>query len=432
MDDDEDAFLYGDGGGEGDVKPVVSNIQQQQQQQATTAGGRGGAGGGDEYDELDDVYGGGGGSASTKKEEGQGVVAGGGGGGGAGNGAATAIQETIPSMPVAASTNTGSNGATTAAAAAAATADSDSDLTEENMDSDDDDDIDIVMNASSVPTGGARSVDFRQLAAAPTSTSTASGTAPDAASAGPPPNMIVAGFGMTSANVRGPAAAPSASSSSFKRISSSTSTAIGGAGATQGQGTQQQQQQQQPALSLAAPLDQPPPKEEPSSTSSSALENGTASAAQDASTSAGAAVNGAGIGGTVQQQHPASDLPIARAPGPEVDLSAPPLLADGSNTSIYDVDIHTLEASGQPWRRPGSDLSRWFNYGFDEVSWGRYVGFRKAMMQGREAMVSDFRVFSPTRGLRFLSVLSCLAFWLSSFRLRYGSPGIFKTTLLGL
>lgn len=31
----------------------------------------------------------------------------------------------------------------------------------------------------------------------------------------------------------------------------------------------------------------------------------------------------------------------------------------------------------KPWRRPGSDLSDYFNYGFDEVSWEAYCYRRR-------------------------------------------------------
>lgn len=209
---------------------------------------------------------------------------------------------------------------------------------------------------------------YSQLAATNAASSAAAATATPP---GPPPNMIVAGFGMTSSNVRGPAAAPAvASSSSLKRSTSSSAVALGHQPApatTTGSPTAAGQ----PALSGATPLDQPPPTEAPSD----------AVAAVEA-TPAAALVNG-----STASAQPASTLPVARAPGPEVDLHAPPLLADGT-TEVWDVDMHTLDASGQPWRRPGSDLSRWFNYGFDEVTWARYVMFRKGMVQGREAMVS--------------------------------------------
>jgi pre-mRNA 3'-end-processing factor FIP1 len=69
-----------------------------------------------------------------------------------------------------------------------------------------------------------------------------------------------------------------------------------------------------------------------------------------------------------------STLPVVRAPSsaPKIDLDKDGLL-DGR--SIYEVDIASLETKA--WRRPGSDLSDWFNYGFDEISWEAYAARRR-------------------------------------------------------
>ncbi|KAL4253602.1 FIP1 family protein [Abortiporus biennis] len=78
-------------------------------------------------------------------------------------------------------------------------------------------------------------------------------------------------------------------------------------------------------------------------------------------------------------------LPVATAPPshPKIDPSIPGTL-DGR--SILEVDLNAL--SEKPWRRPGSDLSDWFNYGFDEISWEAYcyrrreIGELAAMIKG--------------------------------------------------
>jgi pre-mRNA 3'-end-processing factor FIP1 len=69
-----------------------------------------------------------------------------------------------------------------------------------------------------------------------------------------------------------------------------------------------------------------------------------------------------------------STLPVATAPesAPKIDLDREGLM-DGR--SIYDVDIAALE--NKAWRRPGADLSDWFNYGFDEISWEAYAARRR-------------------------------------------------------
>ena len=54
------------------------------------------------------------------------------------------------------------------------------------------------------------------------------------------------------------------------------------------------------------------------------------------------------------------------------------------------MDVQMFESANLPWRRPGSDVSDWFNYGFDEVSWRTFLGYRNEMERGREQMVSCF------------------------------------------
>lgn len=39
----------------------------------------------------------------------------------------------------------------------------------------------------------------------------------------------------------------------------------------------------------------------------------------------------------------------------------------GGRRTAFDVDIDMLE--DKPWRKPGVDISDYFNYGFDEHSW---------------------------------------------------------------
>ncbi|KAH8835061.1 hypothetical protein DL96DRAFT_1693631 [Flagelloscypha sp. PMI_526] len=69
-----------------------------------------------------------------------------------------------------------------------------------------------------------------------------------------------------------------------------------------------------------------------------------------------------------------STLPPVTAPQshPSIDPTI-----DGSieGRSIIEVDLAAL--SDKPWRKPGSDLSDWFNYGFDEISWEAYCYRRR-------------------------------------------------------
>jgi len=91
------------------------------------------------------------------------------------------------------------------------------------------------------------------------------------------------------------------------------------------------------------------------------------------------------------QTMPESDLPIPHAPSthpavpdPESFALVPPTLPNGRN--IYEYDLAVMKSTGQPWRRAGSDLSKWFNYGFDEDSWTKYLGWRRGMTTGVEGI----------------------------------------------
>ncbi|KAM6498789.1 Fip1 domain containing protein [Amanita muscaria] len=71
-----------------------------------------------------------------------------------------------------------------------------------------------------------------------------------------------------------------------------------------------------------------------------------------------------------------SNLPPATAPPshPSIDLAIPGML-DGR--SILEVDVANM--TEKTWRRPGSDISDWFNYGFDELTWEAYCYRRREL-----------------------------------------------------
>lgn len=56
---------------------------------------------------------------------------------------------------------------------------------------------------------------------------------------------------------------------------------------------------------------------------------------------------------------------------PELDnIPIESLMLPGGKRTAFDVDIEGLE--DKPWRKPGVDISDYFNYGFDELSWKAY------------------------------------------------------------
>uniref|UniRef100_A0A915JEK2 Pre-mRNA 3'-end-processing factor FIP1 n=1 Tax=Romanomermis culicivorax TaxID=13658 RepID=A0A915JEK2_ROMCU len=60
--------------------------------------------------------------------------------------------------------------------------------------------------------------------------------------------------------------------------------------------------------------------------------------------------------------------------GQKLDLDA---TAEVNGSSIYDLDISLLEE--RPWRKPGADLTDYFNYGFTEESWLVYCDRQKKL-----------------------------------------------------
>ncbi|EJT52025.1 hypothetical protein A1Q1_06738 [Trichosporon asahii var. asahii CBS 2479] len=94
---------------------------------------------------------------------------------------------------------------------------------------------------------------------------------------------------------------------------------------------------------------------------------------------------------------PHSNLAVQTAPanGPHINPTNPTGIIPSTGTSVYDVDVAQFEGSGQMWRRPGSDISDWFNYGFDEVTYPKFLKYRQDMEQGRAALMGNMNQMTP-------------------------------------
>jgi pre-mRNA 3'-end-processing factor FIP1 len=97
-----------------------------------------------------------------------------------------------------------------------------------------------------------------------------------------------------------------------------------------------------------------------------------------------------------------STLPPVTAPPshPAIDPTAVGIL-DGR--SIFEVDIAAM--AEKPWRRPGSDISDWFNYGFDEISWEAYCYRRRDL--GEMANVLKTNVIVRPLSCYFVCLFGC-------------------------
>jgi len=103
---------------------------------------------------------------------------------------------------------------------------------------------------------------------------------------------------------------------------------------------------------------------------------------------------------------PEGPPPSASSTGPELQLDPagtalyyPPTdsLYDGRTQeeqakepppmTIYQVDIDSLPE--KPWRRPGANLSDWFNYGFDEHTWALWCAKKNMMSDSRAELGAE-------------------------------------------
>ncbi|KAJ9094488.1 hypothetical protein QFC21_006027 [Naganishia friedmannii] len=232
---------------------------------------------------------------------------------------------------------------------------------DEEDDNDDDDGLDIVVAAPQ------RSVDFRQVAI-------------QSGGPGPAPNIVVAGFGMNAASLASKAPPlNTASSTRLTATQSATSSALpNDVNPTDGTAPAN------PLLAEPQPVEADPPL-----TVSSIADDPSHSA--EVRAAAAALAPPTHLTGETARILPPSNLPTPHAPGsqpvppnPYAFTLDPPTTRDAE--SVYEYDMKVMNASGQPWRARGSDLSRWFNYGFDEFTWKRYCDYRREAIQGLEAM----------------------------------------------
>jgi pre-mRNA 3'-end-processing factor FIP1 len=91
---------------------------------------------------------------------------------------------------------------------------------------------------------------------------------------------------------------------------------------------------------------------------------------------------------SIQQTTPSAPTPFTQS---KVDTSTlPPVTAPSTHPSIdptipgvhegRPIFEHDMDAlADKPWRKPGSNISDWFNYGFDEISWEAYCYRRRQL-----------------------------------------------------
>jgi len=53
---------------------------------------------------------------------------------------------------------------------------------------------------------------------------------------------------------------------------------------------------------------------------------------------------------------------------------------------ITDVDLDDVE--DKPWRKPGADITDYFNYGFNEITWRSYCAKQKMLRENKKVCCS--------------------------------------------
>ncbi|KAK7063894.1 hypothetical protein R3P38DRAFT_3382625 [Favolaschia claudopus] len=86
-----------------------------------------------------------------------------------------------------------------------------------------------------------------------------------------------------------------------------------------------------------------------------------------------------------------STLPPVTAPPshPAIDPTA-----TGQMEGRYIIDVDLASLADKQWRKPGSDISDWFNYGFDELSWEAYCYRRRDLGELANVLKTNVLNFS--------------------------------------
>ncbi|KAJ7897271.1 hypothetical protein B0H14DRAFT_399147 [Mycena olivaceomarginata] len=195
---------------------------------------------------------------------------------------------------------------------------------------DDEDDVEIIMEPQS------RSLDFRQLAggrsAPPRTTTSAAAAAP----LRPQPSLTTEYTPIQRAGAAPPPRATPQAQPTPQPAPQAPSDA-----------------EQPPPSTTTAPQTDPPPQPSPEAAAAAAPAPAPAPADDGVDPSTLPAVS-------APPSHPAID------PGVTGTLEGRP---------IIEVDLSSM--TDKQWRKPGSDISDWFNYGFDELSWEAYCYRRR-------------------------------------------------------
>ncbi|KAJ7204427.1 hypothetical protein GGX14DRAFT_551716 [Mycena pura] len=146
---------------------------------------------------------------------------------------------------------------------------------------------------------------------------------------------------------------------------------------TPSRATPQSQPTPQPTPQAASSLEPPPP-----AAASASIPHTAEPPVQTQTAPEGAPADG--------EVDPTTLPPVTAPPShPVIDPTATGTM---EGRSIIDVDLSSM--TDKAWRRPGSDISDWFNYGFDELSWEAYCYRRRDLGELANVLKTNVLNFS--------------------------------------
>jgi hypothetical protein len=65
-----------------------------------------------------------------------------------------------------------------------------------------------------------------------------------------------------------------------------------------------------------------------------------------------------------------------------VDIETPGTI---NGVNVYEFDLDSLQSEEKPWRKPGADITDYFNYGFTEDTWMKYCERQRRLRSDNNA-----------------------------------------------
>ncbi|KAG9247087.1 Fip1 motif-domain-containing protein [Calycina marina] len=84
----------------------------------------------------------------------------------------------------------------------------------------------------------------------------------------------------------------------------------------------------------------------------------------------------------VEAEKPAKKDPFFKkspTPAHKIDVDAKPIFEPAGKPITQVIIDEDLPENDKPWRKPGADISDYFNYGFDEFTWALYAAKQEAI-----------------------------------------------------